>query len=71
MSDIVGDETILEGNAVKSLILIFHLGLTFSNHLKVICKKKSKKLTAIIILANALSECKSKLRLSLNLNLTT
>ena len=57
----VGDALIWEENAVKLLGLIIDSGLTFNNHVKAICKKASQKLTAIIRMANILSEYKRKL----------
>ena len=57
----VGDALIWKENAVKLLGLIINSGSTFNNHVKAICKKALQKFTAIIRMANILSEYKRKL----------
>ena len=43
----LSDESIWEENAVKSLGISIDSDLTFNDHLKIICKKASQKLSAI------------------------
>ena len=59
----IGDELIWEENAVKLLGLIIDRELTFDTYVRTICKKASQKLTAILRLANILSEHKRKVLL--------
>ena len=59
----IGDELIWEENAVKLLGLIIDRELTFDTYVRIICKKASQKLTAILRLANILSEHKRKVLL--------
>ena len=54
----LSDETIWEENAVKLLGILIDSNLTFNDHLKVICKKASQKLTAISRFSHILSEDK-------------
>ena len=59
----IGDELIWEENAVKLLGLIIDRELTFDTYVRTICKKASQKLTAILRLANILSEHRRKVLL--------
>ena len=54
----LSDETIWEENAVKLLGILIDSNLTFNDHLKIICKKASQKLTAISRFCHILSENK-------------
>ena len=54
----LSDETIQEENTVKILGISIDSDLTFANHLKIICKKASKKLIVISRFCNILSENK-------------
>ena len=59
----VGDALLWEENSVKLLGLIIDSELTFNNYVQMICKKASQKLTAIVRLANIISEKKRKVLL--------
>ena len=59
----VGDALLWEENSVKLLGLIIDSELTFNNYVQMICKKASQKLTAIVRLANIVSEKKRKVLL--------
>ena len=53
----------MDKNSVKLLGFIIDSALTFNNYVQMICKKASQKLTAIVRLANIISEKKSKVLL--------
>ena len=59
----VGDALLWEENSVKLLGLFIDSELSFNNHVKIICKKASQKLTATLRLANILSVEKRKILL--------
>ena len=59
----VGDALLWEENSVKLLGLIIDSELTFNSYVQMICKKASQKLTAILRLANIISEKKKKVLL--------
>ena len=56
----IGDELIWEEKAVKLLGPIIDRELISDTYVRTICKKASQKLTAILRLANILSEHKRK-----------
>ena len=58
----VGDAMIWQENAVKLLGIIIDAGVKFNKNVKVICKKASQKLNAILRMANILTEYKRKLQ---------
>ena len=59
----VGDALLWEENSVKLLGLIIDSELTFNSYVQMMCKKVSQKLTAILRLANIISEKKKKVLL--------
>ena len=59
----VGDALLWEENSVKLLGLFIDSELSFNNHVKIICKKASQKLTATLRLADILSVEKRKILL--------
>ena len=55
----VGDALIWEEVSAKLLGIIIDSSLTFNDHVKMICKKASQKLTGIARMSNFMSEFKS------------
>ena len=67
----VGDDLLWEEKSVNLLGLFIESELKFDNHVNIICKKASQKISATLILADILSVEKRKIPLKtfLNLNL--